>query len=185
MRFGIVTAGYCIATLCYSMYLKPIALIDTIVLAMLYTVRVLAGAFLINVTVSFWLLAFSMFVFYCLALLKRVTELQAFEKRGEEKPSGRGYTFQDTMTLRGMGIASGLLAIVVFALYINSSNVSSLYSRPQMLWLICPLLLYWINLLWLKTGRNEMHDDPVVFTIKNRSSQVIFGIVALLLVFAT
>lgn len=179
--FGFIVTGYIVLTLAYSLFLKTYALIDTILLASLYTIRVIAGAVLIEVNLSFWLLTFSVFIFYCLALLKRVTELQTLNKAGNEKIKGRGYTLQDENSLRGMGISSGLLSIVVFALYINSADVLSLYPRPQILWFICPLLLYWINMLWLKTGREEMHDDPIVFTIKDRSSQVIFVLIAFLL----
>lgn len=98
---------------------------------------------------------------------------------------GRDYHFSDIETLRAMGISSGLLSVIVCALYINSSDVLLLYNEPRVLWLICPLLLYWINRLWLKTGREEMHDDPVVFAVKDHESKVIFFIIGLLLFIAT
>lgn len=183
--FSFVLCGYIGLTLGYSLVFKTIALVDTILLASLYTIRVIAGALLIEVNLSFWLITFSIFIFYCLALLKRVTELQNLSNSGCEKINGRGYSLQDANTLRGMGISSGLLSIIVFALYINSSDMLLMYSRPQVLWLICPLLLYWINMLWLKTGREEMHDDPIVFTIKDHQSQIVFGLVAMLLAFAS
>ncbi len=176
---------YLFITFLYSFVLKKYVLIDTILLASLYTIRVIAGAELIHVHLSFWLLAFSIFIFYSLALLKRVTELQVLDKSGIASAKGRDYHFRDTESLRTMGIASGLLSVIVCALYINSSDVLLLYKEPRVLWLICPLLLYWINRLWLKTGRDEMHDDPVVFAIKDHGSQTIFFITGLLLYAAT
>lgn len=183
--FGLIVLVYFFITSAYSFYLKKIALLDTIILAGLYTMRVIAGALIINVRVSFWLLAFSVFIFYSLALLKRVAELNELSRSGENSAKGRGYSIKDIQILQQTGITSGLLSIVVFALYINSSAVLSLYSSPMILWFICPLILYWINRLWLKTSRNEMHDDPVVFALKDRCSMVLFVLAGILLVIST
>jgi 4-hydroxybenzoate polyprenyltransferase len=180
-----LTITYLILTLSYSWYFKSAALIDTILLASLYTIRVITGAELICVDLSFWLISFSIFIFYSLALLKRVTELQDVKSRKTVAVAGREYTFQDLASIRTIGISSGFLSIVVFALYINSSDVLMLYSRPQVLWLICPIILYWINRIWLKTGRNEMHDDPIVFTIKDKGSLVMFAVGLLLMAIAS
>jgi 4-hydroxybenzoate polyprenyltransferase len=148
-------------------------LIDVLVLAGLYTVRVIAGGEVVNVTPSFWLLAFSIFLFYSLALVKRCSELVTVEGIGSESAGGRDYRVTDLDYLKVMGIASGCLSVIVVALYINSPDVIMLYSSPKVLWLICPLLLHWINRLWLKTGRGEMTDDPIVFALGDRGSQCI------------
>ena len=165
-----ILIGYFSLTLAYSIRLKRIMLMDVITLAALYTLRVIAGAIAINVTVSFWLLAFSMFIFLSLAFVKRSTELMEMERQNREKLSGRDYLTSDMIHLNSMGMVSGYLSVLVFALYINSPEVVTSYQYPEVLWLICPLLLYWISRIWLIAGRGEMHDDPVVFAISDKAS---------------
>lgn len=163
-------ALYYSVTLAYSLRLKQIALVDVLVLAGLYTMRIIGGSAAITIEPSFWLLAFSMFVFYSLALVKRYSELLHIKTPVQRKISGRGYRPIDIEGLAQSGVASGFLAILVLALYINSAETATLYKHPEALWLLCPLLLYWINRIWLLTRRDEMHDDPVVFAIFDRRS---------------
>ena len=82
------------------------------------------------------------------------------------------------------GAASGYAAVLVLALYINSDEVRTNYSNPDVIWLTCPLLLYWVNKLWLNTQRREMHDDPLVWALENRVSRAIAVLCALLLFLA-
>jgi 4-hydroxybenzoate polyprenyltransferase len=184
-NFFICVLVYMIITLTYSLVLKRLVMLDVISLASLYTIRVIAGTVLINVQMSFWLLAFSIFLFFSLALVKRCTELQVLNNNGKDAAKGRDYLYKDLPTLRSMGIAGGFLSVVVFSLYMNSSDVLSLYSKPQILWLICPILLYWISRMWILTGRDEMDDDPVVFAIKDGVSLVVLTLVALLVLVAS
>lgn len=178
----IALALYYIVTLAYSLKLKQVALIDVLVLAGLYTMRIIGGAAAINIVPSFWLLAFSMFIFYSLALVKRYSELLHIKSSAHGKISGRGYRATDIEGLAQSGIASGFIAILVLALYINSAETATLYKHPEALWLLCPLMLYWINRIWLLTRRDEMHDDPVVFAIFDRRSHwiAVAGIAILL-----
>ncbi|WP_081720956.1 UbiA family prenyltransferase [Pseudoxanthomonas suwonensis] len=171
--FLLALLGYCIMTLGYSFRLKRIIMVDVVMLAALYTVRIIAGAMAIDQTLSFWLLAFSMFIFLSLALLKRYTELEGLRTSGKQKAVGRGYATADLPLLQSLGAAAGYISVLVLALYINSEESVALYSRPQMLWLLCPLLLYWISRAWIIAHRNQMHDDPVVFAATDRVSQVI------------
>lgn len=164
---------YILLTSLYSFFLKKHVLVDVLTLAGLYTIRIFAGAKLIGVNVSFWLFAFSVFLFFGLALIKRCTELQLVEKSGKMDLSGRDYCSEDLHTLRTMGITGSFISVVVFALYINSTEVLSLYSRPEILWAICPALLLWINRLWIKTSRGQMHDDPLIFTLKDNVSRYV------------
>lgn len=162
---------YILLTSLYSFFLKKHVLVDVLTLAGLYTIRIFAGAQLIGVNVSFWLFAFSVFLFFGLALVKRCTELQLVVKSGKMDLSGRNYCSEDLQTLRSMGITGSFISVVVFALYINSTEVLSLYARPELLWAICPALLLWINRLWIKTSRGQMHDDPLIFTLKDNVSR--------------
>jgi len=175
--FGILIV-YLALTLAYSIFLKTYMLIDVLILAGLYTFRVIAGGEVMNVTLSFWLIAFSIFIFYSLALVKRCSELFTMDKIGSESTKGRDYRVTDLEYLKVMGIASGYLSVIVVALYVNSPDVARLYSRPKVLWVLCPLLLHWISRLWLKTGRGEMTDDPIVFALRDRVSQLIAFTVA-------
>jgi 4-hydroxybenzoate polyprenyltransferase/phosphoserine phosphatase len=157
---------YC-CTLAYSVVLKETLLIDALMLASLYTLRLIAGAAAIEVRPSFWLLAFSMFLFLSLAFVKRYSELHVKAAEGKVALTGRAYQTLDMENIAQSGIASGYLAVLVMALYINSSAVVEQYARPEALWLLCPIMLYWISRVWLLARRGEMHDDPVVFAIRD------------------
>lgn len=169
--FSLVLAAYYVLTLAYSMVLKRKMAVDVIALAMLYTVRIIAGAFACGLELTFWILAFSMFIFLSLALVKRYAELHENRKKGlTEKTRGRGYYPADLEILSSLGASSGYLSVMVLALYIHEQSSTSLYAHPQLIWLACPLLLFWITRVWVLTHRGEMHDDPVVFAIRDRAS---------------
>ena len=170
---------YLLITLSYSFVLKEYVLIDVIILASLYTIRVLAGAAIIQVMPSFWLLAFSMFIFTSLALVKRCSELISLSEKNRSALEGRDYMVTDYESLQSMGIASGYISVLVVALFINSDAVIGKYSLPEGLWLICPALLYWISRVWLKTARGEMLDDPIIYSMKDRGSRFIALVIAL------
>ena len=183
IEFFSIMVIYLILTIAYSFVLKTYVLIDTIMLASLYTIRVIAGAAVIQLMPSFWLLAFSMFIFLSLALIKRCSELYLLKNTDKKYSEGRDYGVEDIPALQSMGLSSGYTSVLVIALFINSPEVVVRYSHPEVLWLLCPALLYWISRVWLKTQRGEMHDDPIVFSIKDRGSQFI-AISMLLIVFA-
>lgn len=164
---------YYVLTLGYSFVLKQAPMLDVVTLAVLYTLRIIAGAAAIRTPPSFWLLAFSMFFFLNLALIKRYAELWAAQQRGEETAQGRNYQIGDLPLLQAFGGASGYLSVLVLALYINSNTSQMLYRHSQMLWLLCPLLLYWISRTWLKTHRGVMEDDPVIFALRDPVSQLL------------
>lgn len=179
-----VLLAYLGATLAYSLHLKRRMTLDVLTLAGLYTVRVIGGAAAIGVPPSFWLLAFSMFLFLCLAYLKRYAEIEALRRAGGEWASGRGYGVNDLELVRGLGIPAGYGAVLVLALYINSPEVRVLYRHPELIWLACPILLLWMARTWSKAHRGLMHDDPLIFAIEDRGSQVILLICGLILGFA-
>lgn len=171
---------YYVLTLAYSLWLKRVIMLDTILLAALYTMRIIAGTLLIGVEFSFWLLAFSMFLFLSLALVKRYTELVMLRDKGGQKTLGRGYHAADAPMVAAFGAASGYIAVLVFALYVNNPDVKELYSTPAILWLTTPVWLYWISRVWLLAHRGQMDDDPIVFAVKDLQS-IITGIVVLLI----
>jgi 4-hydroxybenzoate polyprenyltransferase len=174
--FGVVLGCYYLLTVAYSIRLKRVPMLDVMVLAALYTVRIVGGAAAIGAPLSFWLLAFSMFIFLSLALLKRYTELAAMAEQGRGGAAGRGYAVDDLPLLQSLGSSAGYLSALVLALYINSSESVSLYERPEILWLLCPLVLYWVSRAWLISHRGDMHDDPVVFATMDRTSQIVAGL---------
>jgi 4-hydroxybenzoate polyprenyltransferase/phosphoserine phosphatase len=181
-KFALVLLGYYLLTLAYSFALKRIAMLDTVVLAALYTVRIIAGTVVIHAALSFWLLAFSMFLFLSLAMIKRYTELHTLLQHGRNRTDGRGYEVDDLGLIQSLGCASGYLAVLVLALYINSTASEALYRHQQVLWLLCPLLLYWISRIWLKTHRGLMHDDPVIFALTDRVSRFVLALCAVVIV---
>lgn len=184
VKFALVLLGYWLLTLAYSFRLKRIAMLDTVVLAALYTVRIIAGTVAIHVGLSFWLLAFSMFLFLSLALVKRYTELQGLVQQGRSRTDGRGYEVDDLGLIQSLGGASGYLAVLVLALYINSSASEVLYRHQQVLWLLCPLLLYWVSRVWLKAHRGLMDDDPVVFALTDYVSRIVLALCAVVTMIA-
>jgi 4-hydroxybenzoate polyprenyltransferase len=172
--FLLVLVGYFGTSLLYSLYFKKIALLDVLILAGLYTVRIFAGSAATGIPISEWLLAFSMFFFLSLALAKRFSELRLLA--GEPSPavvSARGYSSLDLDYIPIMGICSGFLTSLVMALYVSGDHVRSLYRQPEYLWLICPLILYWISRVWLFCHRGQMNHDPVVFALTDRVSFIV------------
>lgn len=169
-EFLLVLAGYYILTTAYSLALKGMIFIDAIALAGLYTLRIIAGAAAVSVPLSFWLLLFSVFLFLSLAIVKRYAELDALRRRGQLQAAGRDYDVNDLPMLESVGISAGYLSVLVLALYINSPATLRLYRHPQTLWPLCVLLLYWITRTWMKTHRGKMHDDPVIFAMRDRVS---------------
>ena len=183
--FFLALVAYLVVTTTYSFLLKRMAIIDTLTLALLYTARLFAGSLAAGVELSFWLLAFSTFIFLSLALVKRCSELGDMAERGVEKAAGRGYTTDDLDLLVMMGVASAFTAMLVLALYINAPDVLALYEEPRFLWLLCPVLIYWLGRMWLLTRRGQMHDDPIVFAIRDRRSYLMALVAVAAVVLAT
>ncbi len=168
--FMLVLAAYYAVTLCYSFLIKRIYLLDILVLAGLYTLRIICGGAACTVPISPWLLAFSMFIFLSLAAAKRYTELSQTELYDKTKLSGRGYRKVDMPLLSSLGLSSGMLAVLVFAIYTFSPEVVKLYESPKFIFAACPVLLYWIGRIWFLTVRGELSDDPVIFAVKDKVS---------------
>jgi 4-hydroxybenzoate polyprenyltransferase len=161
---------YFVTTLAYSLYLKRIPMVDVLVLAGLYTVRILAGGAASQVPISPWLGGFSLFFFLSLAIVKRYSELHNLQARGATPANARGYLLTDLDQLRSFGTSSGYAAVIVFTFYINSDAVIRLYRHPTRLWLLAPILIYWISRIWLKAARGHLDEDPLVYAIKDRVS---------------
>jgi len=179
--FTVALSTYLVTTVLYSWQLKRLAVVDVLVLAGLYTLRLFAGGLASEVPLSPWLLAFAMFLFLSLAVAKRYSELAGVAERSESRAVGRGYLTGDRELLTMIGVTAGYLAVLVLALYVNGPDVSALYSRPLLLLLICPVLLYWITRLWLLAHRGELHDDPVVFTLEDPLSYALGAVTAIIL----
>lgn len=154
--------GYVAVTTLYSAWLKREPVADVFVLAGLYVLRLVAGGVATGVELSTWLLAFALFFFLSLAFVKRFTELTGYGRL-----PGRGYTVDDGLWMHAIGTSSGYMAVLVLAFYVNAPDVASLYSRPKALWLLCPVLLFWITRTWFRAGRKLLHDDPVVEALKD------------------
>jgi 4-hydroxybenzoate polyprenyltransferase len=183
--FLIVLAIYLVMTTCYSWWWKQVALLDVFCLAGLYTIRLIAGHEATRVDYSSWLLVFSMFVFLSLALVKRFVELKAARQQAQPQIKNRGYAPDDMELVAMLGASSGYMAALVLALYVNSPDVRLLYQHPKALLLICPLLLYWISRVWLLSHRGQMHDDPIVFALKDRVSYLVATLTMAVLWLAT
>jgi 4-hydroxybenzoate polyprenyltransferase len=180
--FFLMLLLYLVLTSAYSWVLKEYVLIDVLMLSLLYTLRILAGSVATGIATSSWLLAFSVFMFLSLALVKRCAELVSLEQNGAEVTRGRDYRVTDLVVLWPLGVGAALSAVVVFGLFISAPETQARYATPHLLWLVAIGMIYWLARLWIKTSRGEMHDDPVVYAIKDRGSRVtVFAMIAVTL----
>lgn len=184
-RFALVTALYFVISTSYSWGFKRVALLDVLFLAGLYTWRLVAGHVATGIAWSNWLLAFSMFIFLSLALMKRYQEIQSVRGQNGHELKGRGYTTHHHDSVVVLGLISGVAAVIVLGLYVNSAQVVKLYAHPKLLLLACPLLLTWICRVWLLTYRGRMLDDPTAFAFKDWGSYVIGVLMLAVMWFAT
>jgi 4-hydroxybenzoate polyprenyltransferase/phosphoserine phosphatase len=175
---------YLAAATAYTIALKRVVLVDVCTLAGLYTLRLIAGSAALELWPSSWLLAFSMFFFLSLALLKRFTELIRLREEGQESAPGREYRKNDLELLAALGGAAGYTSVLVLALYVDSPAIQPHYSRPYVLWFLCPLLLFWVSRAWLVAHRGNMHDDPVAFAVRDRVSYAVAVTMALVVIVA-
>jgi 4-hydroxybenzoate polyprenyltransferase/phosphoserine phosphatase len=182
--FLVMLCVYVVMTSAYSWVLKRYVLIDVLMLALLYTLRVFAGSVAAHLPVSSWLLAFSVFLFFSLALVKRCSELVSLRQGGAIGAHGRDYQVGDLTVLWPLGVGSSLCAVVVLGLFISAPETASRYATPELMWLAALGLLYWVARLWIKTSRGEMHDDPIVFALKDGVSAVSIGAMLLVTVVA-
>nr|WP_047167467.1 UbiA family prenyltransferase [Sphingomonas sp. Y57] len=180
--FVFMLLSYLALTSAYSWTLKQYVLIDVLTLSLLYSWRIMAGAVAIDVQLSSWLLAFSVFVFLSLALIKRCTELLVAQESGRAALRGRDYRTTDLAVLWPLGAGSALCSVVIFGLFISSPETAGRYASPQLLWLAAFGLIYWLGRMWVKTSRGEMHDDPIVYSFKDRGSRIaLAGIITVMI----
>lgn len=182
--FALLLGGYYVLTMAYSLWLKRKVTIDVLTLACLYGLRLIGGSLVLGVPLSPWFVAFSIFLFLSLAIVKRCIEVIDRIEKGKGDPAGRGYILRDLPMLEAMAAASAYVAVMVFAFYINSPAVTELYRNPVYLWAICLVLFYWISRILLMTHRGEMHDDPVVFAASDPKSLVCGGLILAIAAFS-
>jgi len=177
-------AAYFALTLAYSVWLKRFAIVDVIVLAMLFTIRIIAGSAAVALWLSPWLLALSMFLFTSLALVKRYAELVIMRVENGPNARARGYVASDGELLSTIGVACGVVAVLVLVFYITTGTAQLYYGRHEAIWLVCPVLLFWICYIWMTAHRGEMIDDPLVFALRDRMSRGAIGVMAILMLLA-
>ncbi|NKX44800.1 UbiA family prenyltransferase [Roseicyclus persicicus] len=178
-----VVALYFVATMAYSVSLKRHTMVDICMLATLFTLRIIAGGVAIGLELSVWLLAVSMFLFFALAAVKRLAELTDLQAAGRDV-SRRGYRVEDRGVLSQMAVASGYLAVLVLALYIDEPGVQEKFGAPWMLWGVCPLLIFWISRMVMLAARGEMQDDPMVWALETPTSRKVLVLIAVFVVLA-
>lgn len=183
IEFTYTLFAYLGMNLVYSFYFKKVIIADVVLLSCMFTVRILAGGAASDTPISGWMLGFSVLFFFSLANVKRCSEII----RHPEKTSleGRGYIFSDFQPLFTIGACSGLLSVVILSIYLQSSNVRALYTHPQLLWLFIPLFLYFFSRTWLLVSRNQIHDDPVLFVLRDKASWIVIFLMAVILMGAS
>lgn len=183
--FVLCLAFYFVITCAYSFKLKRFVILDCITLALLYTLRIIAGSAAAQLPFSFWLLAFSVFLFLSLAFVKRFAELQEQSLKEAKIIHGRGYSTADTPLIQILGVTSGYAAVIVLALYLNSDAIIRLYRAPEIVWAAVPVMLFWVSWVWMQAHRGQMHDDPVIFALKDRASLMAGAIFAIIILLGT
>jgi 4-hydroxybenzoate polyprenyltransferase len=183
-EFAVWLAVYIVCTTAYSFYLKQVALVDVLMLSGLYTMRLLAGGAATGTEISHWLAGFSIFLFLSLAMVKRFSELENLRARGITATHGRGYLVVDLEQIRSFGTSCATATVVVFSMYISRRDVEILYKHAGRLWLIVPLMLFWLYRVWLLGSRGEMDDDPVIFALRDRVSLAVGVCVLAVAIFA-
>jgi 4-hydroxybenzoate polyprenyltransferase len=178
LAFAFHLVVYLALTLVYSLYVKRLLLFDVLLLAGLYTLRLLAGGAAVEIALTPWLLAFSLFFFLGLAFAKRYGELQRLTRVGVTELSSRAYRPGDLDLLMTLGATSSYLSVLVLCLYINSDHVGQQYPRPGALWFLAPVLLYWLSRIWFVAKRGELPGDPVAFAVSDRMSFAMAALVA-------
>ncbi len=171
--FLTVLLAYWLLTCAYSFLLKKLFLVDVLVLAVLYTLRIVAGSAAISVLTTAYLIAFSMSLFFGLAIVKRYTELSNLQALGKTASEGRAYAWGDLKILSVLGISASLAAVLIFTFYVNAPDTTALYSTPTLLWLICPLLLYLLGRIWLLAYQGQLDEDPVLFAVSDWQCRII------------
>ena len=183
VRFFTIVLLYAVLTLSYSWILKRITIVDVITLALLYMIRILAGAVITRIDLSFWFVGVTLFLFLSLALVKRYAEVSAHTAHGAVP--GRGYRSGDEPVILALGVGSGIAAILLLAIYIQSDAVRLIYAAPELLWLTIPIVFFWFAHLWIVAARGEMHEDPVLFALRDKASLLSGAFLALLFILAT
>ncbi|MEN9555076.1 MAG: hypothetical protein RLZZ232_1362 [Planctomycetota bacterium] len=183
-KFTACLASYLGLSLMYNLVFKSRLILDVVVLALLYTLRVFAGAVAIDVRISSWLLVFSVFMFFSLALIKRCTELLLIQGRGHEQLAGRAYRTRDLAVLWPLGVGSALCAVTVLFFFIHAPETQTHYQSPQVLWFVPPLVLSWVARVWLRTSRGEMHDDPIVDAMRDQVSYLVLLLIVTVMLVA-
>ncbi|MFZ0219124.1 MAG: UbiA family prenyltransferase [Candidatus Aquirickettsiella sp.] len=185
VNFLIIAISYYCLTLIYSFFIKQIKWLDAILLSILYSMRVFAGMTLIKNGFSFWLIFFVSCLFFSLSLLKRYAELTLMQTQNKLSMLGRAYQIKDKTNLAILGYISGYLSILIFIFYIYSAKAQFFYNSPLLLWFICPCLFIWFNYIWQLAQQGKIQDDPVVFTVRNRSSWIFLMLIVLFMLLAT
>jgi 4-hydroxybenzoate polyprenyltransferase len=180
--FLLVLGGYFALTLGYSIYIKRLLMMDVVVLACLYGLRVIAGGVAVSITLSPWLIGFCIFFFLSLALVKRIAELKTVPTEPGIPLAGRGYRLEDLHAVQSLAAAAGFVSVLVFVLYLNSEAIKALYTQPTALWSVGLILIFWIGRIVVIAGRGEMHDDPVVFAVRDTTSLIAGVLVFLVLI---
>jgi len=176
-RYAAILLLYAVLTLIYTRLLKRVALLDVLVLAALWVLRLVAGAVAIRVDLSMWLLSFGAFLFLSLSLVKRAAELQAYHGPAERLLPGRGYARQDLPAVLGLGIATGTVSVLVLALFVDSTVAQHEYLHHERLWLLCLPMWFWLARIWLVTSRGAMHHDPIEYSVRDPASLMSLGVI--------
>lgn len=175
-----VIGVYFLTTLWYSFQLKRVMMLDIVTLSILYSIRIIGGGVATGIVLSFWLLAFSFFIFLSLAMLKRFSELSNLHRQGARKTRGRGYRTGDAPAIGAMGLNAAMMSVLVLMMYMNSENILRNYRHPELLVGCAPLLVFWLGRLWLLAYRGKVNEDPVLYVSTDRVSLAVFAICALL-----
>jgi 4-hydroxybenzoate polyprenyltransferase len=184
--FDLVLLSYFALVLFYSHYLKRVVLLDVFSLALFYSLRIFGGMTLIPSNgFSYWLITFSFFFFLSLAYIKRYSELLRVSEADQTAIAGRDYSTTDLHQVSLFGTISAFSAVIILMLYLNSTHTAALYHTPQLLWLTCLVMLFWLLRIWTLVIRGQQIEDPIAFALHDKTSLWVFCLISAIYVAAT
>lgn len=176
-EFIMIIISYFILSNLYTFFFKKIIIIDLLILSLLYTSRILGGGYIADTSTSLSLLLFSVFFFTSLAAVKRLIELVNIIKFKKKKIHGREYTIKHKKMIYWIAILTGWISILVLIFHINSPVVIKQYSFPDILWIICFVMLFWISRIIYVSNKGQIKDDPIVYAISDKISYLCLAII--------
>ncbi len=170
--FAISAISYFVLNIFYSFYFKHVVLLDIFSIAAGFTLRVIAGALIISVPISSWLLLTTMFISLFLAVMKRQSELKLIHDDANNATRKVLASYSLDFTSQMATIAASAV-IICYALYSVSSRTVSVFGTENLIY-TTPFVVFgifrYMYLVYInKKGENTteimLTDLPMILNV--------------------